>query len=160
MVQAPWPSTNIYYSNDMRRKPIMPAGAADRIMYSCKLGSTEKFKKWILSMAESLFRAEQRRRCTAHLLAGIPCTAEAAHSFRWDAVMRSQAGWDGKLKAWFHIKCSKPEIEKRKFLFPCTNAPVGPGNLLLQDVEVSSSRGFPNGLEICKQQTSPGNRKD
>lgn len=55
----------------------MPAGAAYRIMYSWKLGNTEKFKNWMLSMAESLFRADQCCKCAARLLAGIPCAAEA-----------------------------------------------------------------------------------
>lgn len=65
-----------------RRKHTMPAGVADRKMYSWKLGNTEKFKKCLLSTAESFFRADQRCKCTARLLAGIPCAAEASHSFR------------------------------------------------------------------------------
>lgn len=40
-----WLSTKFYYFSDMRRKHTVPAGAADRINYSCKLESTEKLKK-------------------------------------------------------------------------------------------------------------------
>lgn len=81
-----------------RRKHTMPAGVTVRRMYSWKLGNTEKFKEWMLSMAESFFRADQRCKCTARLLAGIPCAAEASHSFRWDTVMRSQLGETGRLR--------------------------------------------------------------
>lgn len=104
MVGMLWLSTSLCYSRHTRRKHTTPAGAADRIMYSWKLGNTENFKNWMLSMAESLFRADQCCKCTARLLAGIPCAAEAAHSFRWDAVMRSQLGEMGNLK---HISTLK-----------------------------------------------------
>lgn len=118
------------------------------------------WKHWNIkiSMADSCFRAEQRHTCTAHLLAGIPWVAEAAQSFRWDAVMRSQLGETGSLR---HASTlSAANLKPRKFLFSCTNASVGLGNSLPQDTEVSSSGGFPNGLGICKQQTSPGKCKD